>query len=292
MKRFIIATAIFMITLCTGCAHQQQPAQLVATTLPVYDFTEFLCRGTQIHVQQLINDPVSCLHDYTLTVSQMRAIENAEHIIISGGGLEEFLEDVLTSKDRVIDASAGIELHCSTDEHNHAIGNNHHHDTDPHIWLSPTLAVEMAKNISSGLCATYPQHSELIQSNLTLLTQELTALSDYGQTALSDLTCRELVTFHDGFSYLAEEFDLTILHSVEEDEGSEASAKDLIHICEIVTDYSIPAIFTEKNGSNAAASVIQNETGTRVFALDMAMSSDNYFDAMRHNIDTLKEALG
>ena len=292
MKRFIIATAIFMITLCTGCAHQQQPAQLVATTLPVYDFTEFLCRGTEIHVQQLINDPVSCLHDYTLTVSQMRAIENAEHIIISGGGLEEFLEDVLTPKDHVIDASTGIELHCSTDEHDHAIGNSHHHDTDPHIWLSPTLAIEMAKNISSGLCAAYPQHSELIQSNLTLLTQELTALSDYGQTALSDLTCRELVTFHDGFSYLAEEFDLTMLHSVEEEEGSEASAKDLIQICQIVTDHSLPAIFTEKNGSTAAASVIQNETGTRVFALDMAMSADSYFDAMRHNIDTLKEALG
>ena len=63
MKRFIIATAIIMIALCTGCAYQQQPAQLVATTLPVYDFTEFLCRGTEIHVQQLINDPVSCLHD-------------------------------------------------------------------------------------------------------------------------------------------------------------------------------------------------------------------------------------
>ena len=292
MKRFIIATAIFMITLCTGCAHQQQPAQLVATTLPVYDFTEFLCRGTEIHVQQLINDPVSCLHDYTLTVSQMRAVENAEHIIISGGGLEEFLEDVLTSKAHVIDASAGIELHCSTDEHDHAIGNSHHHDTDPHIWLSPTLAIEMAKNISSGLCAAYPQHSELIQSNLTLLTQELTALSDYGQTTLSDLTCRELITFHNGFSYLAEEFNLTMLHSVEEEEGSEASAKDLIQICQIVTGHSLPAIFTEKNGSTAAASVIQNEADTRVFTLDMAMSSDSYFDAMRHNIDTLKEALG
>lgn len=292
MKRFVIAIAIFIITLCSGCAHQQQPAQLVATTLPVYDFTEYLCRGTGIRVQQLINEPVSCLHDYTLTVSQMRAVENAEYIIISGGGLEDFLESVLRSNHHVIDASFNIDLHCNTDEHDHSVDDGHHHDDDPHIWLSPTMAIQMATNISSSLCAAYPQHIELFQSNLLLLTQELTALSDYGKATLSDLTCRELVTFHDGFSYLAEEFDLTILHSVEEDEGSEASAKDLIHICEIVNSHSLPAIFTEKNGSTAAASVIQNETGTCVYALDMAMSADSYFDAMRHNIDTLKEALG
>lgn len=292
MKRFIIATTIMIIALFTGCTQKQQPAQLVATTLPVYDFTVFLCRDTNISVQHLINEPVSCLHDYTLTVSQMRSVENAEHIIISGVGLEDFLEDALTSGERLIDASAGIELYCGTNKHAHATDKSHHHETDPHIWLSPTLAIQMATNISSGLCAAYPQHSGMIQSNLTLLIQELTALSEYGQTELSGLTCRELVTFHDGFSYLAEEFGLTILHSVEEDEGSEASAKDLIHICEIVTSHNLPAVFTEKNGSTSAASVIQHETSTRVFALDMAMSSGSYFDAMRHNIDTLKEALG
>ena len=34
------------------------------------------------------------------------------------------------------------------------------------------------------------------------------------------------------------------------------------------------------------------ETGCGVFSLDMAMAGDSYFDAMYHNIDTIKEALG
>ena len=45
------------------------------------------------------------------------------------------------------------------------------------------------------------------------------------------------------------------------------------------------------NGSTAAASVIQGETGVPYFSLDMAIGGSDYFEAMTHNIDTLKEAL-
>lgn len=44
------------------------------------------------------------------------------------------------------------------------------------------------------------------------------------KTSLESLSCRELITFHDGFSYFADAFDLTILRAMEEEAGSEASA--------------------------------------------------------------------
>ena len=50
-------------------------------------------------------------------------------------------------------------------------------------------------------------------------------------------------------------------------------------------------VFTEISGSDACAKIISAETDTAIFALDMAMSGDSYFDAMYHNIDTIKEAL-
>ena len=51
------------------------------------------------------------------------------------------------------------------------------------------------------------------------------------------------------------------------------------------------AIFIETNGSVSAAEVISRETGVPIYTLDMAMGGDSYFDAMYHNIDTIKEAL-
>ena len=59
----------------------------------------------------------------------------------------------------------------------------------------------------------------------------------------------------------------------------------------MVEEHQIPAVFTERNGSTSAAEIICKETGTEVFMLDMAMSGNSYFEAMYHNIDTLKEAL-
>lgn len=284
-RLLLIGICLFLAAFCLGCSPQAQQAQVVTTTLPVYEFTAALCSGTDISVSRLITQEVSCLHDYSLQSQQMRAIEGAELVVISGGGLEDFLGDVLHQKN-VIDASAEISFHHG---HSH---DGHDHEHDPHIWLDPQDAKIMVQTIAQGLTETYPQHSELIQKNAQKLLTELETLYAYGTAQLSDLQCRELVTFHDGFSYLAEAFDLTILHAVEEESGSEASAKDLIGIINIVRAHQLPSIFTERNGSNSAARIISDETGAAIYPLDMAMSGNSYFEAMYHNIDTIKEALG
>ena len=150
----------------------------------------------------------------------------------------------------------------------------------------------MAQNICEGLCEEFPEYTDIFRANLTALLSDLDALQSYGEQSLSSLSSRELVTFHDGFSYFAEAFDLTILKAVEEESGAEASASELIELIQLVHRYDLPAIFTETNGADAAAKIISAETGVPLFSLDMAMSGDSYFEAMYHNIDTIKEALG
>lgn len=292
MKR--ILSLFLIIILLSGCS-AGQPARIAATTLPVYEFTSRLCEGTGITVTRLVTEEVSCLHDYSLNVRQVKAAEAAEMIVISGAGLEEFMEDLLHGSP-CIDASAGIELLQPEEAHHHhgeesSHHEEHHHSEDPHIWLSPANAKAMVCNIAEGLILAYPDHSNVFSANLDMLLAELDALQAYGEESLSRLSCRELITFHDGFAYFADAFGLTILEAVEEESGSEASARELIHLIEEVEHHSLPAIFTEKSGSVSAAGIISRETGCGSFALDMAMAGDSYFEAMYHNIDTLREAL-
>lgn len=290
MKR-IPAILLLLILLC-GCAAAEEPAQIAATTLPVYEFTSALCEGTGITVIRLVTEEVSCLHDYSLNVRQVRAAEAARCIVISGAGLEAFLDDLLLNAE-IVDASADIELLYPEEYHHHGehAHEGHSHDRDPHIWLSPANASAMAKNICTGLCAQFPEHADTFRANLPSLLQRIWDVQTYGDAALRDLACRELITFHDGFSYLADAFGLTILEAVEEESGSEASAKELIQLIEEVEHHGLPAIFTEKSGSVSAASIIARETGCAVFTLDMAMTGTSWFDSMYHNIDTIKEAL-
>ncbi len=287
MKK-LICTFTAMLLLLAGCG-TATPAEdgVAATTLPVYQFTNLLCQGTGIPVTRLVTESVSCLHDYSLKVSQVKAIESARVVVISGAGLEEFMEDVLSGQE-AIDASLGIPLLESCHEDGHE---GHHHRQDAHIWLSPIHALTMAENICRGLQQYFPAHADTFEANLQGLQARLQALLDYGQEALSGMSQRQLVTFHDGFSYFAQCFDLEILRAIEEESGSEASAKELIELIVLVRAHDLPGIFVEENGSVSAAGVIAAETGTKIFTLSMAMAGDDYFSAMYRNIDTLREAL-
>lgn len=294
MKRFL--TILLTCLLLSGCSAPAAPAEIAATTLPVYEFTSRLCEGTPLTVTRLVTEQVSCLHDYSLNVRQVKAAEAAETVVISGAGLEDFMADLLRDRD-AIDASEGISLLAPEEHHHHhpeeaeESHEGHHHETDPHIWLSPANASAMAETICRGLSARYPEHASVFAANLEILRQELTALEAYGRQQLENLSCREIITFHDGFAYFAESFDLEILRAVEEESGSEASARELIELIEEVEHHHLPAIFTEVSGSVSAASIIARETGCGSFPLDMAMAGDSYFESMYHNIDTVKEAL-
>lgn len=289
MKRYFALT-ILLLLLLSGCENAAPQVNIVATTAPVYEFTKAICEETDILVAQLITENVSCLHDYTLQSGQMHLLESADLVILSGFGLEDFLEDPLNSANKVADASVGIEPIC-IETHNHK-QHNHSHETDPHIWLSPENAAKMANNIYTALVSHYPEHKDAFYANYQNLSGKLTELSKYAEDALSTLSCRDLITFHDGFSYMAEAFDLHILRAIEEESGSEASAAELISTCQLVKENHLPAIFTEVSSSNSAAKIIANETDVQIFTLNMAMSETGYFEAMYRNINTLKEALG
>ena len=292
MKKIIITILLFSIFLLSACSRFSTEYDIVATTLPVYSYTAALCGNTNLSVGRLITDNISCLHDYSLQVRQMRMIEDADIIVISGVGLEDFMEDILHNAQNVVDASENAHVHSGGHTHAHSREDHtHHQDHDPHIWLSPENAKFMAQNICQALCIQYPDYCEVFKNNLQALLVQLDELQEYATNQLEDLSCRELITFHDGFAYLAESFDLTILEAIEEESGSEASAKEIINLANLIESHHIPAIFTETNSSDACASILQSETGVNVFTLDMAMTGDSYFDSMYHNINTLKEAL-
>ena len=300
MKRlFCLLLGLFL--LIPGCgaqnnSHEDGKFAVAATTYPVYLLTQAVTEGVEgVQVSLVIDQEVSCLHNYTLTMRDMAAVEKADVLVLNGAGMEDFLADVLAGR-TVIDSSAGIELLCpEEDDHDHDHGHDgHHHDRDPHLWMDPLKAAEMAQNIAAGLADLDPEQAQAYLANADSIRRTLTEF--HGEmTALLGEHHYDLITFHDGFGYFAESFGMHLLAAVEEEEGSEASAKAIVEITELVNKHGIPAVFTEVNGSDATAKVICRECNIDTYPLSMCMGGEGggleaYMAVIQSNIETILEA--
>ena len=305
MKRPILSMLLSVLLLLPGCTQapsgssQEEGLTVLATTYPVYLFARTVAQGVEgVTVERLNTGSVSCLHDYTLSVDDMKKIEGADVIAMNGAGLEDFMDDALAaSSAAVIDCSQGVALLENADHiHEEGDGGHDHGHWDPHYWMDPENMEQMVYNIRDGLSQADPEHAGEYEENAAeqagLLHTWDDALQDMIQEAEENagVEISGLITFHDGFRYFAEAFDLPLLASIEEEEGSEASAKEINEIAGLVKEYSLPVIFTEVNGSDATAQAIARETGCAVAQLSMCMDGpeegtlSDYYTVLADNV--------
>ncbi len=322
MRQRLLPLLLSLGLLC-GCSSTpatrvEDSLTIVATTYPTYMFTQAVTEGVDnITVERLNTGSVSCLHDYTLSVNDMKKLERADVIVLSGAGLEEFMEDALHTSDAlVIDCSHDVALlenlshhHVEEevedadhgpDDHDHGHGHDHGH-WDPHYWMDPRNARIMAENLRQQLSLFDADHAQDYDRNTAALDELLSDLDCRLREELLQAQLTEkgsqmggLVTFHDGFQYFAHAYGLPLLEAIEEEAGSEASAKEIVEITKIVKEYNLPVIFTEFNGSDATAKAISRETGCRVVPLTMIMDDldgqvdgdfrSDYLNGMAHNM--------
>lgn len=300
MRRLAALACALALTLtgCGGPPAEDDALHVLATTYPAYLFTTAVAEGAEgVEVDLLVNQPTSCLHDYTLTVADMKAVQRADVIVMNGAGLEDFLSDALAgSEAAVIDCSAGLAL-LPAQGHE-----GHHHDTlyDPHFWMDPNYAAHMVEAIVQGLSALDAGGADLFRLNGDLARQTLAGAAADWAGRLENRRGSSIITFHDGFQYFAAFLGLDIYKAIEEEEGATASARELKEIIAALQSRAaeglgtIP-VFTEVNGSDASAGVIARETGCPLGRLTMVMSGEGtgirpYLDAMEQNIQAITEA--
>ena len=185
--------------------------------------------------------------------------------------------------------------HDDDDDHDDHDHHGHDHSgADPHYWLAPLNAIQMANNVAAELKRIDPENASYYEANLVTFTEGLETL----QAELAELAEAvhddAFITLHDAWYYFADAFDLNLVGSFEPTGAEEPSPRYLKKLADTVEEHDVHAIFSEPQLSTSSLKGFASDYGLEIAVLDPlggVDSRDSYQALLRYNIETLVETL-
>ncbi|MBE6008685.1 MAG: hypothetical protein E7235_05755 [Lachnospiraceae bacterium] len=288
-----------VILLLSGCTDKASEDSVITTSFyPVYLTAINITKNTDTEITTLAKPSTGCLHDYQLTSGDIRKLNDSALFIINGAGMEDgFIGEVINSNDNidVLDSSYGTHAIENTeecaDEHSHE-EHDHSHAMNSHIWLMPHNVIRQAENITQKLREIYPDNSDVYNVNLNDYTKKLKELDEAYEKLYIDKDIKAII-LNDGFEYLCTPYGIEVAFTIELDENTTTSAKELASITDSARNGSY-IIMAPKGEHSAFAASLSRELGIPVFELDPItygeLENHNYYiEAMEYNYSVLKE---
>jgi zinc transport system substrate-binding protein len=182
--------------------------------------------------------------------------------------------------------------HANDDGHGHG-------DFDPHVWLDPIYANELALAIKEQLAAQMPEHKNTFEQNYTELTAQLKDLDKEFSEVVGSAKRKEILVSHSAFSYWEERYGIQQISISGQSTTNEPSQKELQKLISHAKDEQIKYVLNEQNFDSKLAKMVQNEIGAKSLTLhnlsvltdEDIKNNETYFTLMEKNIATLGKAL-
>ncbi len=292
----------------TNNANDNHELTVYTTVYPLQYFTEEI-GGDAVHVET-IYPPGSDEHTFDPSQRDMMALADSDLFFYVGLGLEGFVEKAKSSlkNEEVTLVSTGdqlltSEVFANQHEDGHSeeeTDNGHSHgDIDPHVWIDPIYAKEMANSIKEALITELPQNEEEFTKNYEALVTKLDSLNDQFTEVIDNAKNKEMIVSHAAYGYWESRYGLKQISVSGLSTSSEPSQKDLEHIIKTAKELDLGYIFFEQNVSSKITEIVQNEIGAKPLVLhnlstrteeDIENNRD-YFSIMEDNLKALEKGL-
>lgn len=317
-KYCFTAVLLLVISLCAAIFtssyvkhHEKDSGEdltVVTSFYPMYIATVNIvgdCKGIQ--VKSLSEPQTGCLHDFQMTPEDMKLLSTADAFIVNGGGMENFLTEVaeqyptLAVIETVSDNTDILEeghRHEDKEQQEHSHGNSH-------LWMSVKHYREQVATITEALCKIMeqqegiPSNDEIIagmKANARKYDAKLAELENEQQELIEASQGRNVISFHEAYEFVAEDYGMQIVYTLNLDEERQVSAGEVADVLEAMKQHHTDIVLAEELYGRKLADTLQKETEVTVVYLDTLVRGDyqpdSYIRGMRQNINRLKDAFG
>ncbi len=219
-------------------------------------------------------------HDLELSPRQVAQVQEAAYVFYLGDGFQPSVEQAVAQ--RTNPSFDGMD----------AVPGEQYRDSDPHVWLSPTIMATMGDQLAEGLAEVDPEHADLFAGNAAKLRSDLEGLDAEYVQGLAGCQGAMLLTSHEAFGYLADEYGLEQAGIMGINPEAEPSPKRLQEIQELAKETGAGALFIESTDSSGQK--LADSLGMKavpLHTLEVQPEGLDYLEAMRENLTALQEGL-
>jgi len=260
---------------------------------PLQNFTKNI-GGDLVEVTSIV-PPGAEPHDYEPTSQQIQKIGKAKLFIFNGADLDPWAKkiqpDLEKENVKTLEISANFQLLKAPE--------GEEGEFDPHLWLNPPFVKKQSELIKKQLIQIDPKNSDIYTKNYSSFFKKLDDLDAEFRLKLKECKQKKIITSHNAFSYLGNEygFEPVPINGITPDK--EPSSQEIAEIVKIVKENGIKVVFTATLVSPKLSETIAKETGAKNLVLDPIeglsdedmKSGKDYISIMRENLAKIAEAL-
>jgi zinc transport system substrate-binding protein len=288
----LLSSALLLFCLGRALASETKPGDArlrVGVTLhPYYSWTKNVVGDSAVEVRPILPGEVDA-GDYQPRPEDIKKLADLDAIVVNGVGHDDFIFDMIKASGNekivVIRPNDGVPLLKA------ANGGT----VNSHTFISFSNAIQQTYAIAKALSALRPDLADTFQRNAADYARRLRAIKAKAAERLVEARVNRVVTVHDGYGYLMQEFGIDIAGVVEPAHGLVPSAKELGTMVDLLKRENLHVVFSEETFPDALLKVLRDEGHAKVYLISHiasgAYTPEKFETEMQKNVDSMVKAL-
>lgn len=282
-----ITTVFIVFNGCGKTAVTDSAPSIAVSIAPLASLVKHIA-GSDIPIQ-IIMPSGSNVHTFDLTPDVVQRVSQCKLFVFIGAGLEYWDTSLLEQIEGTVSVLRVADSVQLLSGHGHE---DHHHESNPHVWLDPMLLISVVPTITQSLNALDPSRRDLYNRNAAELIDSLSSLDAWIRDEVHTWKSRSFVSHHASWDYFARRYGLEQIAVLEQNPGRELSARELARLVDFMKTEQTRQIFAEQQSPTKAAETLASEIDGKLVVLDpLGDSRTSYFSFIRENVKRMSEIM-